>query len=191
MYIRQISRKNKDGSKVTYVQLAHNERDPEKGFAVAKVIYNFGRLEDLDVIVFTEEDTRRIIDQVLAPAAEYYLPPEYVKEPWSMFGVDGHYGRHYSFLKAIAAFWNILIDPEIHATFKIDLDQVFPQRELGDQSGRSAFEHLATPLWGAQGLDVEDQPMELGMIAGALVNERDIAASLFTPDVRFPDRPPS
>ena len=49
MYIRQISRKNKDGSKVTYVQLAHNERDPDKGFAVAKVLYNFGRLEDLDV----------------------------------------------------------------------------------------------------------------------------------------------
>ena len=50
MYIRQISRRNKDGSKVTYVQLAHNERDPEKGFAVARVLYNFGRLEDLDVV---------------------------------------------------------------------------------------------------------------------------------------------
>ncbi len=49
MYIRQISRKNKDGSIVTYVQLAHNERDPDKGFAVAKVLYNFGRLEDLDL----------------------------------------------------------------------------------------------------------------------------------------------
>ena len=49
MYIRQISRKNKDGSKVTYVQLAHNERDTEKGFAVAKVLYNFGRKEEFDV----------------------------------------------------------------------------------------------------------------------------------------------
>lgn len=49
MYIRQITRKNKDGSKVTYVQLAHNERHPEKGFSVAKVLYNFGRLENLDV----------------------------------------------------------------------------------------------------------------------------------------------
>lgn len=48
MYIRKISRTNKDGSKVTYVQLAHNERVPEKGYAVAKVLYNFGRLEDLD-----------------------------------------------------------------------------------------------------------------------------------------------
>jgi transposase len=49
MYIRQISRKNKDGSKITYVQLAHNTRDPQKGFAVAKVLYNFGRIEELDV----------------------------------------------------------------------------------------------------------------------------------------------
>jgi transposase len=49
MYIRKISRKNKDGTRVTYVQLAHNERDPVKGFAVAKVLYNFGRLQDVDV----------------------------------------------------------------------------------------------------------------------------------------------
>ncbi|HOT96571.1 MAG TPA: IS1634 family transposase [bacterium] len=49
MYIRQITRKNKDGSKVTYVQLAHNERDPEKGCAVAKILYNFGRIDELDV----------------------------------------------------------------------------------------------------------------------------------------------
>lgn len=48
MYIRKISRTNKNGSKVTYVQLAHNERLSGKGYAVAKVIYNFGRLDDLD-----------------------------------------------------------------------------------------------------------------------------------------------
>ncbi|HPN36594.1 MAG TPA: hypothetical protein PK843_18985 [bacterium] len=49
MYIRQITRKNKDGSKVTYVQPAHDERDPEKGCAVAKILFNFGRIDDLDV----------------------------------------------------------------------------------------------------------------------------------------------
>lgn len=49
MYIRKITRKNKDGSKVTYVQLAHNERDPQKGCAVAKIIYNFGRIDELDI----------------------------------------------------------------------------------------------------------------------------------------------
>jgi len=49
MYIRKITRKNKDGSTVTYVQLAHNERHPQKGCAMAKIIYNFGRIDELDV----------------------------------------------------------------------------------------------------------------------------------------------
>jgi hypothetical protein len=37
MYIRTISRKNKDGSEVSYVQLAHNRRDKETGYAKADV----------------------------------------------------------------------------------------------------------------------------------------------------------
>ena len=49
MYIRQISRKNKDGSKVEYIQLAHNEWNPEKGHCTAKVLYNFGRKEQVDL----------------------------------------------------------------------------------------------------------------------------------------------
>ena len=42
MYLRESSRRNKDGSKVTYLQLAHNERHPVTGSPVAKVIHNFG-----------------------------------------------------------------------------------------------------------------------------------------------------
>jgi hypothetical protein len=76
------------------------------------------------------------------------------------------------------------------ATFKIDLDQVFPQKELVEQTGASAFEHFSTPLWGARGLDTRGKPVELGMIAGALVNQKDIGKSLFTPDVPFPKRSP-
>ena len=147
----------------------------------------FGGLNNLEVTVFTEEDTRRMIDDVLDPAAGRYLHRDDAKELLSVFGVDGEYGRHYSFLKAIAAFWNVFIQPEIRATFKIDLDQVFPQKALVEQTGRSAFAHLATPLWGARGVDADGKPVELGMIAGALVNESDIDKSLFTPDVLFPD----
>ncbi len=145
-------------------------------------------LKNIDVYVFTEADTERIIDQILAPAAAHYLLREDSKDLLSMFGVDGEYGRHYSFLKAIAPFWNILIHPEIKATFKIDLDQIFPQEELVEQTGASAFEHFKTPLWGAQGMDSNGQPLELGMIAGALVNERDTHKTLYAPDVPFPNR---
>lgn len=49
MYIRRVKRKNKDGSTVTYVQLAHNERDPKTGNPKAKVLYSFGRADELDV----------------------------------------------------------------------------------------------------------------------------------------------
>jgi hypothetical protein len=48
VYLRESSRRNKDGSKVTYLQLAHNERHPVTGSPVAKVIHNFGRADKVD-----------------------------------------------------------------------------------------------------------------------------------------------
>jgi len=148
-----------------------------------------GDFHNLDVYAFSEIDTEDMIHRVLAPAASRYLKSENAGDLLGVFGVDGEYGRHYSFLKAIAAFWSILIDPLKRATFKIDLDQVFPQDALVEQTGASAFEHFKTPLWGASGTDTLGQSVDLGMIAGALVNESDINTSLFTPDVVFPNRP--
>ncbi len=49
MYVRTISRKNKDGSTTTYVQLAHNVRDAQTGQPKADVLYTFGRADSLDV----------------------------------------------------------------------------------------------------------------------------------------------
>ncbi|MBE9581366.1 MAG: hypothetical protein IMF18_07080 [Proteobacteria bacterium] len=144
-------------------------------------------LDQLNIFAFTEADTDALIQQVLLPIIERCCPSDDAADLLSLFGVDGRYGRHYSFLKAIAALWNVLIDPDIQATFKIDSDQVFPQTELIEQTGASAFEHLQTPLWGATGQDTEGQPIELGMIAGALVNQRDVHKGVFTPDVTFPD----
>src|SRR6266508_2868221 len=48
MYLRETRRTNRDGSVVRYLQLAHNERHPETGNSVAKVIHNFGRAENVD-----------------------------------------------------------------------------------------------------------------------------------------------
>ena len=39
MYLRETRRKNKDGSTVSYLQLAHNERHPLTGAPTAKVIH--------------------------------------------------------------------------------------------------------------------------------------------------------
>ena len=48
MYLRTIGRRNKDGSEVRYVQLAHNEWDPVRKMSVARVIHSFGREDRLD-----------------------------------------------------------------------------------------------------------------------------------------------
>ncbi len=48
MYLRETRRTNRDGSVVSYLQLAHNERHPVTGNPVAKVIHNFGRAEKVD-----------------------------------------------------------------------------------------------------------------------------------------------
>ncbi len=48
MYLRTSKRKNKDGSIVTYFHLAHNERDPQSGHSIPKIIHNFGRADQLD-----------------------------------------------------------------------------------------------------------------------------------------------
>lgn len=48
MYLRTTKRKNKDGSIVEYLQLAHNERHPETRKPVARIIHNFGRSDQVE-----------------------------------------------------------------------------------------------------------------------------------------------
>ena len=48
MFIRTTKRKNRDGTLVEYIQLAHNVRDPETRRPVAKIIHSFGRVDSLD-----------------------------------------------------------------------------------------------------------------------------------------------
>ena len=182
-----------DASRVTCllsVSVTHDGLAPIAGRYVEAELARDGRLRHLDVVVITEDDTRRLIDEVLVPAlGEAGL--ETASGLHRVVGVDGHYGRHYSFLKAVAALWSIVVDPAVRATFKIDLDQVFPQAVLLAQTGKTMFEHLRTPLWGATARSADGRELELGMLAGALVNERDISKGLFTPDVPIPKRLPT
>jgi len=48
MYLRTTQRRNSDGKVVRYYQLAENTWDAAKGCAVARVVYNFGRADQLD-----------------------------------------------------------------------------------------------------------------------------------------------
>ena len=48
MFYGETRRVNRDGSVVSYLQLAHNERHPVSGNPVAKVIHSFGRADKVD-----------------------------------------------------------------------------------------------------------------------------------------------
>jgi len=48
MYVRTTTRRNRDGSEVSYLQLAHNEWDSAAGHSVARIVHNFGRADRVD-----------------------------------------------------------------------------------------------------------------------------------------------
>jgi Transposase DDE domain len=68
VYLRESRRRNKDGTVVSYLQLAHNERHPRTGSPVAKVIHNFGRADLVD-----REALRRLVASI-----SRFLEPEQV-----------------------------------------------------------------------------------------------------------------
>jgi len=78
MYVRTISRHNKDGSTTTYVQLAHNLRDPQSGLAKANVLYTFGRADSLDV-----EAIKRLVKSLCR-----FLSPEDALQAQASLGKD-------------------------------------------------------------------------------------------------------
>jgi Transposase DDE domain len=48
MYLRTTQRRKRDGSTVRYLQLAHNEWDAKAGYSKVRVLYSFGREDELD-----------------------------------------------------------------------------------------------------------------------------------------------
>ena len=60
MYLRITKRRNADGTEVRYYQLAENAWNAARGHAVAKVIYNFGRADEID-----PDDLRRLASSIL------------------------------------------------------------------------------------------------------------------------------
>lgn len=71
VYLRETRRRNKDGSVVAYLQLAHNERHPESGVSTAKVIHNFGRADQIDKVALTRlvASIARVLDPTDAAVA--------------------------------------------------------------------------------------------------------------------------
>ncbi len=66
MYLRSTPRRNKDGTEVRYLQLAHNVWDPQKRRSAVQVVYNFGR----------EDTANREALQRLVASVTRFLDPE-------------------------------------------------------------------------------------------------------------------
>lgn len=66
MYVKASTRRTRDGQTIRYLQLAHNEWDPVAKMSKTKVLYSFGREDQLDVA-----GVRRLVDalsRLLDPA---------------------------------------------------------------------------------------------------------------------------
>ncbi|CAN5809655.1 IS1634 family transposase [soil metagenome] len=70
MYLRETRRRNR-GSEVSYLALAHNERDPDTGMPKARIVHNFGRadLVDRDGLARLIKSISRFLDPADAVAA--------------------------------------------------------------------------------------------------------------------------
>src|SRR5450755_1556691 len=106
MYLRTIGRRNKDGSEVRYVQLAHNEWDPQRKCSVAKVIHSFGREDQLDRVALARlvRSLSRALEPEQGLIATAPAELEFVRSVplggawaldglWRQLGIDGKIGR--------------------------------------------------------------------------------------------------
>src|ERR1700682_3673250 len=71
MYLRETKRRNADGSTVSYLALAQNERDPQTGVPRAQIIHRFGRADQVDreALARLVRSISRFLDPARAVAA--------------------------------------------------------------------------------------------------------------------------
>jgi hypothetical protein len=88
MYLRTIKRRNADGSEVAYHQLAENVWDSERGCAVAKVVYSFGRADELDPdkLKRLAKSILRVVDDTPQPSQKAAMPIR-LRDAWPVGGV--------------------------------------------------------------------------------------------------------
>ena len=159
------------------ISVTHEGMETLASDYVRNLITRHLKLRHLRVFLFDETHCRRIVGAI--------CPGE--RHASSVFGVNGAYGRHYSFLKAVLLLWQMAVNPKVRFSFKIDLDQVFDQSALRAHTGKTALQLLCNPHWGGQATDYLGRNVDLGMLAGGLVNQSDSQHGLFVPDVVRPN----
>jgi len=77
VYLRETRRVNKDGTVVSYLQLARNERHPHTGSPVARVIHNFGRADNQQALARLVGSISRFLEPGQAVAALDLREPKF------------------------------------------------------------------------------------------------------------------
>lgn len=93
MYLRKTTNKLADGTKVSYLQLCHNYWDKDAGYSKTKVIYSFGREDQLD-----REVLQRLVDSInkyLHPDESKFNREEIDKAAEFSFALAKRYGGIY------------------------------------------------------------------------------------------------
>jgi hypothetical protein len=72
MYLRSTPRRNKDGSVVRYLQLAHNVWDPAAKRSRVQVVYNFGR---------EDRANREALARLVASVTRFLDPGQALRRP--------------------------------------------------------------------------------------------------------------
>ncbi|MEA2587430.1 MAG: hypothetical protein QOH66_357 [Actinomycetota bacterium] len=183
MYLRTIQRRNKDGSVVRYVQLAHNVRHPTSGNPVAEVIHSFGREDQLD---------REALGRLVRSIARY-LGPEAELEATASSG-EGAALLQFVSSKAMGGAWaldglwaRLGIDKTMHALLAGRRLDARTERVLFALVANRALEplsKLAATRWVAErvavaGLDAVDDDTCYRAMDWLLEIEADLAEAVY------------
>ena len=135
MYLRTIQRRNKDGSVVRYVQLAHNVRHPESGHAVAQVLHSFGREDQLD-----RDGLRRLVGSL-----SRYLG---VEAPAALVGAEDGDGLSFVSSKTLGGTWALDV-----MWRRLGLDELVRTALRGRRCDPAAVERVLFALVANRALD--------------------------------------
>ena len=139
--------------------------------------------ENLDVFAFTEDDASSAVD-LLSPWLSENTNPEALKKT---FGVDGEYGRHYSFLKALPALWSVLTaTPKPHS--RLTWIRCSPRNSSLPKQGE-ALSSIFALLSGARRFGTGRGAALNSGCSLVLLSMRKISAKVFLPPISPGPRP--
>src|SRR5690242_16039779 len=108
MYLRSTPRRNKDGSVVRYLQLAHNVWDPAAKRSRVQVVWNFGR---------EQPGTRQALERLVASVARHLEPGK--AGPGAAEGLEFTESRPLGGTHVLDALWERLgIGPAVRGLLK-------------------------------------------------------------------------